>query len=171
MFLFLVVGLLASAERPGTINDPFARARATPLPTREDFKALEPTQAARFRDERLNYYETNDGGQNWNGQAVMGEGGAGDQYAACRARCDRPGAATAECFAQCDRAYVQSQATNTNQIYRFAPRSDGQSGSTATGQVPQEGLRMPSSLPGPRESSVIEENGARNWPKVDEKRD
>lgn len=174
LFLFLVVGLLASAQGPipGTVNsDPFAGARATPLPTRAGFVPLDPTKAARFRDERLDYYQASDGGANWNGQAVMGVNGAGDQYQACRNTCATQNPQNAQCYADCDRRYVQSAATNTNQIYKFAPNGNA-SGSTNNGVVPQQGLQMPSALPNAREKTSVQDgNQMRNWGTVDSKRD
>jgi hypothetical protein len=114
LLVFLAVGVLASAEgvRPGRSDGPFPR--ATLLPTREGFQALTPTEAARFRDERLHYYQGADGGPSWNGRAIMGAGGAGDQYDQCRANCARQTPQSAACNAACDQQFLRSASSNGN---------------------------------------------------------
>jgi hypothetical protein len=142
LLVFLAVGVLASAEgvRPGRSDGPFPR--ATLLPTREGFQALTPTEAARFRDERLNYYENKSpkDDPNWNGRAIMGAGGAGDQYDQCRANCARQTPQSAACNAACDQQFLRSASSNGPGASAAAPGGDRQPASFPT---PSEHVYFP----------------------------
>ena len=135
LIVFFLVGVLASAEgvRPGRSNGPFPR--ATLLPTRPGLQPLSPTEAARFRDERLDYYQGANGRPGWDGRAIMGEGGAGDQYDQCRAQCARQNPPTATCNAACDQQYLRSASGNPSLGGAAGPGGD----------------RQPSSFPAPSE--------------------
>lgn len=140
LLVFLAVGVLASAEgiRPGRSDGLLPR--ATPLPTREGFQALTPTEAARFRDERLDYYQGADGGPNWNGRAILGAGGAGDQYDQCRANCARQTPQSAACNAACDQQFLRNASSNRPPGASAGPGGDRQPASFPT---PSEQVYFP----------------------------
>ncbi len=148
LILFLVVGLLASAERPGTINiDPFAAVRATPLPSGNNSQMTD-AERQKWQDMRSDYYRKDDTTTNWQGQPVMQAGGAAERYQQCRAACVSQIPPSAKCAQTCDAEYMRSQATNTQQLYENTGQAGGNGSFTNPTNRQPAGLQQTDTMPG-----------------------